>query len=128
MTCLRLLLCLFLLTAPAAAQEWRPSREYDVLLSSFDIQPQTIELKAGETVRLRLINNSKAAHSFSAGEFFSKSQVRPRDRKLAQGGRIDVGPGQTRELVLVPAAGRYSARCANLVHRLMGMSARIVVQ
>ena len=43
-----ILLTLLAVAAPAqAAPEWRAAREYDVLLSSFDIQPQRIALKAG---------------------------------------------------------------------------------
>ncbi len=122
-------LSLLPLAAPAqAAPDWRDAREFDVLLSSFDIQPQSIAFKAGEPVRLRLINNSSISHSFSAGDFFSSGEVRPRDKKLVSGGKVDVGPGDTREILIVPKAGRYGARCANLFHRVMGMSARIVVE
>jgi plastocyanin len=124
-----LLLPLVLFSAPAAsAPDWRQAREYDVLLSSFDIQPKAIRLKAGQPVRLRLINNSSEAHSFSAGSFFAAGQVRPRERGLVSGGTVQVRAGETREILLVPAAGRYSARCANLFHKIMGMSARIVVE
>ena len=122
-------LLLLALAAPAqAAPDWRDAREYDVLLSSFDIQPQIIALKAGEPVRLRLINNSSISHSFSAGDFFSSGEVRPRDKKLVSGGKVNVGAGDTREVLIVPKAGRYSARCANLYHRVMGMSASIIVE
>ena len=129
MRSLLLSLSLLALAAPAeAAPDWREAREYDVLLSSFDIQPQSIAFKAGEPVRLRLINNSSIAHSFSAKDFFASGEVRPRDARLISGGKVDVGPGDTREVLIVPKAGRYSARCANLFHRVMGMSARIVVE
>jgi uncharacterized cupredoxin-like copper-binding protein len=129
MRSLLLSLSLLALAAPAqAAPDWRGSREYEVLLSSFDIQPDSIALKAGEPVRLRLINNSSISHSFSAGDFFSSGEVRPRDKKLISSGKVEVGPGETREVLLVPKAGRYSARCGNLFHRVMGMSARIVVE
>ena len=124
-----LILCAFLVVSPvAAAPDWRQGREYDVLLSSFDIQPQTISLKAGQPLRLRLINNSSEAHSFSAKAFFGAGEIRSRDRKAVSGGSVEVGPGETREILIVPAAGRYSARCGNLFHRVMGMSARIVVE
>ena len=115
--------------APAAAQtDWRQAREYDVLLSNLDIQPETIRLKAGEPVRLRFVNNSHITHSFSAGDFFRAGQYRNRDKGAIGGGSVEVGPGDTREVVMVPAAGRYSARCSNLFHWLMGMRARIVVE
>ncbi len=112
----------------AAAPEWRQAREYDVLLSNLDIQPPTMEFRAGEPLRLRLINNSPTAHSFSAAEFFRAGEVRPRERRLVSGGRVDVGPGETREILIVPKAGEYSARCSNLLHRVLGMSAKIVVR
>ena len=115
-------------TPVAAAPDWRQAREYDVLLSSFDIQPQIVKLKAGEPVRLRLINNSTIAHSFAAGDFFSAGEVRPRDKQLVSGGKIEVGPGTEREVLIVPKAGRYGVRCGNLFHRIMGMSSRIVVE
>jgi hypothetical protein len=78
MRVLAFLACLAL-AAPAAAQpEWRQAREYEVLLSSFDIQPDPIRLKAGEPLRLRLTNNSTIAHSFNSEAFFAKAEVRAR--------------------------------------------------
>ena len=117
------------LAAPAAAQtEWRQAREYEVLLSNFDIQPDPIRLKAGEPLRLRLVNNSILDHSFNSEALFKKAEVRPRDRDMAKRGRIHVPAGTTREILLVPVAGRYSARCGNLYHRLVGMRADIIVE
>jgi uncharacterized cupredoxin-like copper-binding protein len=117
------------LAAPAAAQpEWRQAREYEILLSSFDIQPDPIRLKAGEPLRLRLTNNSTIAHSFNSEAFFAKADVRPRERELTKRGRIEVPAGTSREILLVPVAGRYSARCGNLYHRLVGMRADIIVE
>ncbi len=124
-----LLACLIFLASPAAAApDWRQAREYDVLLSSWDIQPPTMNFKAGQPVRLRLINNSQEAHSFSARGFFAAGEVRRREREAVSNGSISIGPGETREILIVPAAGRYSARCGNLFHRVMGMTAKIVVQ
>jgi FtsP/CotA-like multicopper oxidase with cupredoxin domain len=99
-----------------------------VLLSSFDIQPPTMKFRAGEPLRLRLINNSVQTHSFSARGFFSAGEVRTRERKAVGNGTVSVGPGETREILIVPAAGRFSARCSNLFHRVMGMTAKIVVE
>lgn len=124
-----LLASLSLIAAPSAAQvDWRQARAVDVLLSNLDIQPETIRLNAGEPVRLRFVNNSHIPHSFSAGGFFKAGQYRNRDKAAVGGGSVEVGPGDTREVVLVPARGRYSARCSNLFHRIMGMSATIIVE
>lgn len=121
---------LIAVASPAAAEapDWRDSREYDVLLSSFEIQPRVIELKADEPVRLRFINNSTSRHSFSAREFFRSGEVRPRDRNLVSSGTIVVQPGDEREVIIVPRAGRYKARSASLYHRVLGMTARIIVK
>ena len=117
------------LAAPAsAATDWRQSRDYEVRLVNFDIAPGTMQLKAGEPVRLRLLNGSNTAHSFSADQFFASAQLRNRDKKLVSNGKVDVPAGEVRELVLVPAAGRYHARCSNPLHRIFGMSSDIVVE
>ena len=123
------LLCLVLApTSALAAPDWRQAREYEVLLSSFDIQPKTMEFSAGQPVRLRLINNSSISHGFSAAEFFRSGEVRAREQKLVANGSVEVPPGDTREVLIVPVAGEYRARCPNLLHRVLGMSARIVVR
>ena len=125
----RLLLPLALLLAsPAAAQEWRMAPEYDVLLTTYDIQPGEIRLKAGEPVRLRFVNNTNQGLTFSAGGFFRSAQIRRRDSALVRGGSIAVPPLSTRTVVLVPRPGRYKAKGANFLHRLLGMSGRIIVE
>jgi hypothetical protein len=126
---LRLLVCFLLLATPAlAAQEWRQARDLEVRLSNFDMQPATITLQAGQPVRLRLVNVSPAAHSFSADDFFARAQLRGRERRLVSGGKVLVPANDVRELVLIPAPGRYRARTGNLLTRLLGMSSEIVVQ
>ena len=124
-----LLLAALILAAPAAsAPEWRQSREVEVRLSSFDIDPGTMRLKAGEPVRLRLVNTSQSSHSFSAPDFFRAAQVRSRDQRRVTDGSIDVPAGDAREVVLVPAAGRYRARCSNVLHWILGMRSEIIVE
>lgn len=117
-----------LIAAPSAAQDWRMAPEYDVQLSTYDIQPAEIRLKAGEPVRLRFVNNSNQGLRFSAGGFFRDSRLRRRDSALVKGGSLEVPPLSTRTVVLVPKAGRYKASGANLLHRLLGMSGRIIVE
>ena len=117
-----------LLASPAAAQEWRMAPEYDVQLSTYDIEPGEIRLKAGEPVRLRFVNNSNQGLAFAAGDFFRSAQLRRRDAALVKGGAVKVPPLSTRTIVLVPRPGRYRAEGANLLHRLLGMSGRIIVE
>ncbi|HEX8223902.1 MAG TPA: cupredoxin domain-containing protein [Allosphingosinicella sp.] len=123
------LLSLALVVAtPAAAQDWRMAPEYDVQLSTYDIQPPDIRLRAGEPVRLRFVNNSNQRLTFSAGGFFRSARMRRRDSGLVRGGSVSVPPLSTRTVVLVPRPGRYRVQGANLLHRVLGMSARIIVE
>src|SRR5437868_14673589 len=125
----RLVTLLFLTAmAPASAQEWRPAPEYDVLLSSYDITPHDLRLKAGQPVRIRFVNNSNQPLTFAAEDFFRKAQLRGSDAGSVKGGFIDVAPLSDRTIVLVPKAGRYAARSHNFIHRLLGMSGRIIVE
>jgi plastocyanin len=117
-----------LLASPAAAQDWRMAPEYDVQLSAYDIEPGEIRLKAGEPVRLRFVNNSNQGLTFSADDFFRSARMRRRDSALVKGGAVKVPPLSTRTIVLVPRPGRYKASGANLLHRLLGMSGRIIVE
>jgi plastocyanin len=123
-----LFMMLLFLSSPGQAQDWRMAPEYDVLLTSFDIEPQEIRLKAGQPVRLRFVNNSNESHRFSAGGFFKSAQLRTRDASLVDGGSLAVPPLSTRTVALVPKAGRYKASSGNFLHRLMGMNGRIIVE
>jgi hypothetical protein len=116
------------LAAPAAAQEWRMAPEYDVLLTSFEVQPKIIKLKADAPVRLRFVNNSEQPHRFSAAAFFRNAQVKGRDRALVRGGSIRVAPLSDETIALVPRAGRYKVSGDNVFRRVLGMSATIVVE
>jgi hypothetical protein len=123
-----LLLSFVFLAVPAAAQEWRMAPEYDVLLTSYDIQPRVIRLKAGEPVRLRFVNNSNLTLSFAAREFFRTAQLRGRDRDAIRGGTLTLGPLSDRTIALVPRPGRFGTRSPNFIHRLLGMSGTIIVE
>ena len=120
-------LALVLAAVPAAAQDWRSGAEYDVLLTTWDIVPKEIRLKAGVPVRLRFVNNTNQKLSFSAGGFFRSAQLRKRDKAVADG-TIEVPPLSTATVVLVPKAGRYRMRGRTFVHRLLGMDGKIVVE
>lgn len=123
-------LAALLLAAPAAAQqpEWRTAVEYDVLLQAFDIEPATIRLRAGVPVRLRFVNQGQATFSFDADDFFRSARIRSGDGDDLGDGRFRLAPGERRTIALVPAAGRYRARSGNLIHRILGMTATIVVE
>lgn len=119
---------LLMLAAPAsAAPEWRQAHDVEIRLSSFDIQPAAIRLKAGQPVRLRLINDTEANYLVAAPRLFAQAEVRGRDRRIVRGGRIYVPGGETREVLLAPARGRYSLSSGNIIRRILGMRSRIDV-
>jgi plastocyanin len=127
-----LILSLLLLGVPAAAQEsaweWPAAPEYDVLLTSYAIQPKVLRLKAGAPVKLRFVNNSNEPHRFAAGAFFARAELRGRDRDLVRRGTVAVPPLSDLTIALVPRAGRYPMSGAPLAQRLLGMHGRIVVE
>lgn len=126
-----ILLAALLIAAPAAAQrapEWRTAPEQDVLLRPFAYEPSIIRLRAGQPVKLRFVNQGRATLGFSAPGFFAAARIRPRDRGAVRGGSLRLAPGERITIALVPAPGRYRARSRNLSHRLLGMSALILVE
>jgi hypothetical protein len=119
--------CLLLLAAPAAAQDWRPAPEQEILLTTWDIEPSELRLKADRPVRLRFVNTSNQALAFSAKGFFRKAERREQDGDSVKDGRIEVPALSSRTMVLVPRAGRYRVQGGSIVHRILGMGGRIIV-
>jgi urease beta subunit len=66
--------------------------------------------------------------AFGARDFFRGARLRPRDGDIAAHGGLRLAPGERRAVALVAPPGRYRARSFNLFHRLLGMSAEIVVE
>ncbi|HYD13898.1 MAG TPA: cupredoxin domain-containing protein [Allosphingosinicella sp.] len=128
-----ILACLaaLLLAGPVSAQrqpEWRTAIETDIILHPFRYEPRTLRLVAGRPVLLRFVNNGRANLSFRAPRFFAAALVRPRDRRFVVNGGFRLRPGERLSIALVPAPGVYRARSGYLLHRLRGMSARIIVE
>lgn len=120
-------LLLLLAAAGAAAQDWSAAAPVEVGLSNFKFSPRAVHLRAGAPVRLHIVNGSEGGHSFTAPEFFAAASVRPEDRGIVREGGIEVPGGQSRDVSLVPAAGRYKLKCDRGMHKMMGMSGEIVV-
>ena len=129
---MRLLLIPLAFLLLAAAQppepEWRTAVEYDVLLRPWAYEPKIIRLPAGRPIRLYFVNQSPATMAFGAPDFFRAARLRPRDVDIAARGGFRLAPGERRAVELVAPPGRYRARSFNLLHRLLGMSAEIVVE
>jgi uncharacterized cupredoxin-like copper-binding protein len=117
-----------LLASPAlAAPEWREAVDYEVRLAPWSYEPRPIRLAANRPVRLHLINNSMVGQHFHAPAFFASAEIRDEDEPPVGSG-VRIAPGERRIITLVPAPGRYRVLSANFAHRLLGMSAQIIVE
>lgn len=115
---------LLTLAAPAAAQPAGAVPTVDVALSSFAFAPDTIRLRAGAPVVLRLTNSGRGGHNFSAPEFFAAAQP---SGAAIRNGAIEVPSRQTVSVRVVPRRGTYRLRCTHTFHSAFGMRGRIVV-
>ncbi len=124
------LLLPLLMASPAVAQapDWSRAPRVEITLSSFNYGPRAIRLRAGQPVRLHLVNKSGSGHDFTAREFFAAATVRSADRPAIGNGRIDLKGRESREIALVPRAGRYKVRCTHTLHTALGMTGEIVVE
>jgi plastocyanin len=95
-----------------------------ITLSNFRIAPATIHLAAGQPVRLVFTHASGSSHDFTAPAFFAHSAALagPVER-----GDVDLPAHAAVSVTLTPARGLYKAKCTHFGHKIMGMSATIIV-
>jgi uncharacterized cupredoxin-like copper-binding protein len=111
---------------PAVAQQ---PTVLNVEMSNFEFTPNRILLEHGRPYVLRLANAADGGHNFTAREFFAAAAVAAEDRRYISDGAVEVPPGQVREIRLTaPAAGEYRIKCTHSLHKLMGMSGKIIVR
>ena len=96
-----------------------------IVLYTYGYQPNPIVLTAGRPVTLNFVNRAGKGHDFTAVKFFAASRILSGN---ASGGEIDLGPGQSRSVTLIPATGRYGVHCGHPFHKMLGMRGDIVVR
>jgi uncharacterized cupredoxin-like copper-binding protein len=130
------LAALFILIGPvvvawiwsAAAVAGPEAETVTVRLSSFAFTPSLLHLRSGVPVRLHLVNDSAGGHNVSAPALFLLASAFPNGAPPA-GGKVELGPGQSQDLLLVPRApGTYKLECTHFLHNLFGMTGTIVVE
>jgi uncharacterized cupredoxin-like copper-binding protein len=115
-----------IVAAPAAAQpEWSRASRVEVTLANFSYTPSTIHLRAGQPVVLHLVNTASGGHDFAAREFFAAATLR--NPGAVERGRVELAGHESRDIALVPRAGRYPLKCTHAFHKMFGMSGEIVV-
>ena len=112
-----------LLFGPVQAQPAAPVRVINLV--SYAYAPAPIQLAAGRPITLRFVNRAGKGHDFTAASFFRSARILS---GRVQGGEVELSPGQTVDITLIPAAGRYNAHCSHPFHKVFGMKSTIVVQ
>lgn len=102
------------LSASAADVDWSGAQLVTVQLIDDKFVPDKLVFKQGTAYRLRLQNQGKEMHEFTAAGFIRTLDIGNRE-VLEEGEReVLVRPGQEKELLFVPRkAGRYELTCAD---------------
>jgi plastocyanin len=96
-----------------------------IVLSSYRYDPSPILLHAGHSVRLAFENKAGKGHDFAAPEFFAAARI---VSGQVRHGVVDVAPGESKVVEVVPAAGTYPVHCSKFLHASMGMKTEVVVR
>lgn len=120
-----LLIAPLLLCAGPAAAQIVAAPVQSIALYSYGFNPTPIVLNAGKAVTLSFVNRAGKSHDFTAEKFFRASKIL--SGKVGEG-EVDLAPGQTASVTLIPAAGRYKAHCGHPFHKMLGMHTDIIVR
>lgn len=118
-------LVLAALAAPTASAAIAEPPTITVTMQSRFYAPDPIRLAAGQPVTLKLVNRDGSSHSFGARRFFRTARILSGD---APSGKLEVAPGQTATVTLVPAKGSYKVECSHHHMDKLGMQGRIIVE
>ena len=114
-----------LLCAGSAASQQIAAPVQGIALYSYGYNPDPIVLTAGKAVTLNFVNRATKGHDFTAKKFFSSSRIISGN---VGEGEVDLTPGRSASVTLIPAAGRYKVHCGHPFHKMLGMSGDIVVR
>ena len=116
---------LLLCAADAASGQIVAAPVQTIALYSYGFNPRPIVLNAGKAVTLSFVNRAGKSHDFTAEKFFRASKII--SGRVGEG-EVDLGPGQTASVTLVPSAGRYKVHCGHPFHKMLGMRTDIIVR
>jgi uncharacterized cupredoxin-like copper-binding protein len=111
----------------AADPDFTNVRQVNIELSNFDFTPKTLPLQAGKPYRLHLTNTGSGGHNFSSPAFFRAATIAPEDATAVVKGGIDLKKGESRDVRVIPAKGRYKLKCTHFMHSAFGMKGEIIV-
>jgi plastocyanin len=114
-------------SAASAPVDFSRAEQVHISLSSFQIAPGTLHLKAGQPVILTITNDGAGGHDLTAAAFFAAAAIRRGDAQFIDQGVIRVRGVEKVVIAFVPAAGRYPMKCSHAFHKRLGMSGIIDV-
>jgi uncharacterized cupredoxin-like copper-binding protein len=110
----------------AFSADWSKARKITVTMVEYAFKPASLTFHQGVAYRLRLDNQGKETHEFTAPEFFKAIEMREAKPLNADHTEIVVQPGQPQDLYFVAKqAGSYKLRCSD--HDWAGMVGNITV-
>jgi plastocyanin len=109
--------------SPASAASDPASERVEIVLSNFAFTPSTIHLSPGRPYLLHFVNRGSGGHNFAAKDFFAAARI---TGDVPTGGVGELG--ESRDVALVPAAGRYKVKCTHFFHSGLGMKGKVIVE
>lgn len=116
-----LLLALFVTSPVMAAPS---AQRVEIILANFSFTPSHIHLRSGQPYLLHFVNQGSGGHNFAAKKFFDAAQI---SGAAPPKGTVELKKGESRDVSLVPAAGRYKVKCTHFLHSGFGMKGEILV-
>ena len=110
----------------ASAASFADATPVEIKLTNFAFQPDDLQLRAGQAYAVSFTNEG-FPHDWTAPEFFANAQIAAADTGKVENGMVNVAPGTTVVVHLVPAAGSYQIICAKPGHADRGMTGTISV-
>ena len=119
--------------AQVKAADWDAAEKMTIELSEFAFTPKEFSMKAGVPYVVTVVNKGSVKHEFTAEDFFGtvafrKAESASAEFKAPAPREIEVFPGETVDLYLVPStAGSYKLVCEIEGHLEAGMFGTITV-
>jgi uncharacterized cupredoxin-like copper-binding protein len=110
----------------AGAVDWSKAKKVTVVTVEYAFKPASFTFQQGIAYRLRLDNQGKEMHEFTAPEFFKAIQMRDAKALNADRTEIVVQPGEKKDLYFVAQQpGSFKLRCSD--HDWAGMVGDITI-
>ncbi|HVH81980.1 MAG TPA: cupredoxin domain-containing protein, partial [Stellaceae bacterium] len=121
-----LMLAALLLPSGASATDWSNAKKVTVATVDYAFKPASLTFHQGATYRLRVRNQGKETHEFTAPEFFKAIEMRDTKPLNVDQTEIVVQPGQRKDLYFVARqTGSYKLICSD--HDWAGMVGDITI-